>query len=245
MEPLKILEALERGLCTAPQALERLRGEAPLGFAHLDLERRARRGFPEFIFGEGKSAGQLIQIIQRLLNEPGPLLATRVNPEKAEEVQEALPELRYAPSARALYRSSAPWSEGEDLLILSAGSSDAPVAEEALLTARLCGLGVALIQDVGVAGLHRLISRLPRLRRARVIIVVAGMDGALPSVTAGLLACPIIAVPSSVGYGANFGGLAALLAMLNACAAGVTVVNIDNGFGAACAAALILGGARE
>jgi NCAIR mutase (PurE)-related protein len=212
-----------------------------LGFAKVDHHRRLRRGFAEVVFCQGKRPEQVVEIVERLGRSSPNVIATRASPELAEHVTKKLPEVRYDPVARILHL----WRDRRIrhralISVVSAGTSDQAVAAEAALTARLMGHRVDDVHDVGVAGIHRLAGSLPRLREARVLIVVAGMEGALPSVVAGLLCAPVIAVPTSVGYGASFGGLAALLGMLNSCAAGVTVVNIDNGFGAAYAAHLII-----
>jgi pyridinium-3,5-biscarboxylic acid mononucleotide synthase len=214
--------------------------ENDLHFAKPDYERPQRRGIPEVIFGAGKSAAQ-IAAIMRALNEAGQnAFATRVSPELAAEVCAELPEAVYLPEARALVRDVAPLPEKTGkVAVLCAGTSDIAGAEEAAVTAERLGCNVTRLFDVGVAGLHRLLTRLDVFADARVTVVVAGMEGALPSVVSGLTSMPVIAVPTSVGYGASFQGLAALLGMLNSCASGVTVVNIDNGFGAGVAAALI------
>ncbi|MBO7655354.1 MAG: nickel pincer cofactor biosynthesis protein LarB [Kiritimatiellae bacterium] len=220
--------------------------DVDLGFAKPDLERLSRRGIPEVIFGAGKSADQIIAIIRALNDRGQNAFATRVSPEQAERILLALPDARYQPESRILTRDIVPLPEQSGkIVILTAGTSDLPVAEEAAVTAERMGAKVERIYDVGVAGLHRLLSRIGQTADARAVIVVAGMEGALPSVVGGLTDKPVIAVPTSVGYGASFQGLAALLGMLNSCAAGVTVVNIDNGFGAGVAAALInrVGGA--
>ncbi|MCK6521444.1 nickel pincer cofactor biosynthesis protein LarB [Myxococcota bacterium] len=203
--------------------------------ATVDTHRELRTGVPEVIFGLGKTAEQLLTIMQRLNAAGQPALATRVEPDKATWVMDQLPEVMYYPVARVLYLPTpAPVPQGRgEILVICAGTSDLPVAEEAAVVAELLGNRVRRVVDVGVAGLHRVLAHAKELRSARVIIVVAGMEGALPSVVAGLTDKPVIAVPTSVGYGASFQGVAALLGMLNSCASGVTVVNIDNGFGAA------------
>jgi NCAIR mutase (PurE)-related protein len=222
-------------------ALERLR-DLPyedLGFASLDHHRALRKGFPEVVLGEGKTAEQVAAIAERLAARSDRLLVTRADVEMYQAVKERVPDAAYQASARAvtLDRSGEPRRPG--VAVCCAGTSDVPVAEEAAVTAELMGSVVDRMFDVGVAGLHRLLDKLERLRAAKALVVVAGMEGALPSVVAGLVSAPVIAVPTSIGYGASFRGLAPLLAMLNACAAGVAVVNIDNGFGAGFAAALI------
>ncbi|MDR2848994.1 MAG: nickel pincer cofactor biosynthesis protein LarB [Verrucomicrobiota bacterium] len=211
-----------------------------LHFAKPDFDRQQRRGMPEVIYGAGKTAAQ-IAAIMRALNDAGQnAFATRVTPEQSVAVQTELPDAAYHAEACILTRDVAPLPEPKGkVAVLCAGTSDLPVAEEAAVTAERLGAAVERIYDVGVAGLHRLLSRVDRFADARAIVVVAGMEGALPSVVGGLTDKPVIAVPTSVGYGASFQGLAALLGMLNSCAAGVTVVNIDNGFGAGVAAALI------
>ncbi|MNI20939.1 N5-carboxyaminoimidazole ribonucleotide mutase [compost metagenome] len=212
-----------------------------LGFAQLDLEREKRTGFPEVIFGEGKTAEQLEAIIKRLSEHSDRVLATRVDAAKAEHVVAAVEGVSYHATARALTWFKRPMLKVHDgyIAVVCAGTSDLPVAEEAALTAECMGSHVERIYDVGVAGIHRLFRRLDLIRGANAIVVVAGMEGALASVVGGLVAVPIIAVPTSVGYGANLGGIATLLAMLNSCSTGVTVVNIDNGFGAGFSAGLI------
>jgi len=246
MDPTKLralLESVAGGESTVEHALAELR-HLPfrdLGFAHVDHHRHLRNGFPEVVLGAGKTAQQIIDILRELVRGGGNLLATRVDPAKAEAVLAGVPGARYEAVARAIVVEQRPIEKvGRGLiLVVCAGTSDLPVAEEAALTATLLGNEVEKIHDVGVAGLHRLLAHRERLERAAVLVVVAGMEGALPSVVAGLVGRPVIAVPTSVGYGASFGGIAALLGMLNSCAAGVTVVNIDNGFGAGYAAALI------
>jgi len=211
-----------------------------LHFAKPDYDRQQRRGMPEVIYGAGKTAAQ-IAAIMRALNVAGQnAFATRVTAEQASAVRAELPDAVYREDARILTRDVVPLPERKGkVAVLCAGTSDLPVAEEAAITAERLGASVERVFDVGVAGLHRLLSRMDRFADARAIVVVAGMEGALPSVVGGLTDKPVIAVPTSVGYGASFQGLAALLGMLNSCAAGVTVVNIDNGFGAGVAAALI------
>ena len=211
-----------------------------LGFAKVDLHRALRTGFPEVVYGPGKTPEQLVQIAQRIAQTSSKLLITRVGPEALAEVRKALPNVTYNESARAIVldqSEAAPLVTG--VLIAAAGTADLPVAEEAALTAELMGNQVERIWDVGVAGVHRLLESLPALRKARVIVAVAGMEGALPSLIGGLVSVPVIAVPTSVGYGASFQGLAALLAMLNSCSPGISVVNIDNGFGAGYMAGMI------
>jgi len=225
-----------------PEAAEKTENAvADLGFAQLDLEREQRTGFPEVVYGEGKSAEQLIAIVRKLMEHSDRVLATRIAPEKAAAVIEALPAVAYHETARALTWFRRPILRMHDgyVAVVCAGTSDMPVAEEAAITAECMGSRVERVYDVGVAGIHRLFRRLAVIRGADAIVVAAGMEGALASVVGGLVSCPVIAVPTSVGYGASFQGVAALLAMLNSCAAGVAVVNIDNGFGAGYYAALI------
>jgi NCAIR mutase (PurE)-related protein len=215
--------------------------ESDLGFANLDLEREKRTGFPEVIFGEGKSVDQIIAITSKFMQHCERVLATRVDPIKAEAVVAAIPSVTYHPAARALTWFKKPILQVYDgyIAVVCAGTSDLPVAEEAAITAECMGSHVERIYDVGVAGIHRLFKKLPLIRGANSIVVVAGMEGALASVVGGLVDKPIIAVPTSIGYGASFHGIAALLAMLNSCAPGISVVNIDNGFGAGYNASLI------
>jgi NCAIR mutase (PurE)-related protein len=212
-----------------------------LGFARLDTHRRARRGVPEIVLGEGKTPAQLIRIVRRLLPLDELLMVTRLDASAFDAIRYALPQLRYEPSARIAYRPPpSPRRLRGFVPVLTGGTSDLPVAEEAVVTLQLLGSRAARVYDVGVAGVHRLLAYGELLRRARAIIVVAGMEGALASVVGGLVACPVIAVPTSIGYGASFQGLAALLTMLNSCVPGVGVVNIDNGFGAAYLAHIII-----
>ncbi|MCP1307381.1 nickel pincer cofactor biosynthesis protein LarB [Paenibacillus tyrfis] len=213
-----------------------------LGYAQLDLSRPARTGFPEVIYGESKSAEQIAAIFERLAAHTDRVLATRVDADKAAYVAERIPGVKHHPEARALtwLRSGEAVTDGGSYIaVVCAGTSDVPVAEEAAVTAECLGSRVERVYDVGVAGIHRLFRRLPVIRGASAVVVVAGMEGALASVLGGLVAVPVIAVPTSVGYGASFQGVAALLSMLNACAPGISVVNIDNGFGAGYNAALI------
>jgi NCAIR mutase (PurE)-related protein len=227
----------------AAQRIQRALRAAPLedlGFARLDTHREVRQGFPEVILGTGKTAAQIALIAERIVAHGQALLVTRATPDAYEAVRAVAPAAIYHADARTitLAQGTLPGGHGT-ILIACAGTSDLPVAEEAAITAELMGNRVDRIYDVGVAGLHRLLREHDRLQQAHVIIVVAGMEGALPSVVAGLVRVPVIAVPTSIGYGASFGGLAALLGMLNSCANGVAVVNIDNGFGAACVASSI------
>jgi NCAIR mutase (PurE)-related protein len=211
-----------------------------LGFARVDHHRNARQGFPEVIFGQGKTGPQIAAIARRIVDAGYRLLVTRTSREAFDCVQAEIPASKYHELARCitLEQGAVPPGRGT-VLVAAAGTADLPVAEEAVVTAEIMGNTVDRLYDVGVAGLHRLLKEHARLTAARVIIVVAGMEGALPSVVGGLVDVPVVAVPTSVGYGANFGGLTALLAMLNSCATGISVVNIDNGFGAAAIASSI------
>lgn len=239
----KMLQMVRDGSCEVDEALSKLKHmpAESLDFACIDHHRHLRTGFPEVVFGENKSAAQIAAIMERMLAGASVALATRVNPEKAAAVLAQLPGLIYHDEARMLAGNR---KEDNDcgrgtITVVAAGTSDIPVAEEALLTARYLGNRVEKLYDVGVAGIHRLFASREVLDRATVLIVVAGMEGALPSVIGGLVDKPVVAVPTSVGYGTGFGGIAALLGMLNSCAPGIAVVNIDNGFGAACMAAAI------
>lgn len=238
-----ILKRVASRKMSAAQALESLR-DLPfedLEFAKLDRHRSLRRGVPEVIFGEGKSAAQIAAIGARVIAGGQNLIITRLSADKAREVKRLLRGLEYRAEAQlAMIEKEPVRLRGHGIVVvISAGTSDIAVAEEAALCARLFGNRVARLYDVGVAGLHRLTAHLDLLKSASVLIVVAGMEGALPSVVAGMLDKPVIAVPTSVGYGSAFGGIAALLGMLNSCSSGVTVVNIDNGFGAGCVASVI------
>jgi NCAIR mutase (PurE)-related protein len=231
----KLLSRVQAGTMSVPHALENLR-HLPyenLGFARMDNHRTIRQGFPEVIFCEGKTVEQVAAIAWRLLERHGTLLATRASQEMFEAVKTKAPRAVYHLLSRAIVVKAvrAPRPSGR-VLVVSAGTSDIPVAEEAAVTASILGSRVETRYDVGVAGLHRILDARSALEAANVIVVSAGMDGVLPSVVGGLVAKPVIAVPTSIGYGASFHGLAALLTMLNSCAAGVAVVNIDNGFGA-------------
>jgi pyridinium-3,5-biscarboxylic acid mononucleotide synthase len=238
-----LLAAVQSGECPIDEALHRLRGMPfeDLGFANIDHHRALRNGFPEVVLGQGKTTEQVVAISERLAAGDGPVLVTRLAPEAAAALVAAVPGFEYHAIARLAARrgrAGAPSGRGT-ILVVSAGTADQPVAEEAALSAELMGNRVERLYDVGVAGLHRLLDRRERLWEAAVLVVVAGMEGALPSVVGGLVDRPVVAVPTSVGYGTSLGGLAALLGMLNTCAAGVVVVNIDNGFGAAAAASRI------
>jgi hypothetical protein len=238
-----LLAGLERGEVTIEGAMDALRDLpfSDLAFAKPDHHRALRTGLPEVIFGEGKTPTQIAAIAERLADGGENVLVTRLAPPEAQVLLEMAPQFRYEAEARLAVREVAPVpiTGAGTVLVVSAGTSDRPVCEEAAWTAAFAGNAVERLYDVGVAGIHRLLENRARLDEARVIIVVAGMEGALPSVVGGLVDKPVIAVPTSIGYGASFGGLAALLGMLNTCAAGVTVVNIDNGFGAGVAASRI------
>ncbi|HEY2375420.1 MAG TPA: nickel pincer cofactor biosynthesis protein LarB [Gemmatimonadaceae bacterium] len=239
-----LLDQVANGALGIDEALGRLSFEPAesLGFATLDHHRALRQGFPEVVFGEGKSIGHLVGIATRIAERGEGLLVTRLSTEAAAALVDRVPALELNEIARTAYLAPAkrtPRTGRGTILIVTAGTSDLPVAEEAAVTAQALGNCVSRLIDVGVAGIHRVLSRRDDLMTASVILVVAGMDGALPSVIGGLVRVPVIAVPTSVGYGASFHGLAALLTMLNSCAAGITVVNIDNGFGAAVAASRI------
>ncbi len=239
----QLLEQVQQGRLSVSEALEQLR-TLPfenLGFACVDHHRHLRQGFPEVVFAAGKSLAQVRAILTSLRARSDHVLVTRLAPDHAETLAQDFPEARYYPDSRAmtLNRGNIPDRGRGPIVVISAGTSDIPVAEEAAVTAKIMGHRVETVYDCGVAGLHRLLAHQQLFRQATVFIVVAGMEGALPSVVGGLVDRPVIAVPTSVGYGASFGGLAALLAMLNSCANGVAVVNIDNGFGAGYLAALI------
>jgi NCAIR mutase (PurE)-related protein len=238
-----LLDAVAAGhtpVQAAVEALTHLPGE-DIEFAHIDHHRSLRKGFPEVIFGESKTADQIVAIMKRMARQEQVILATRVDAEKAEAILYAFPEARYDAPARMLIleKNPLPRIGRGNILVLSAGTSDIPVAREAYLTAKTMGHAVAAINDVGVAGIHRLFAHKAEIEKATVLVVVAGMEGALPSVVAGMVGRPIIAVPTSVGYGTSFGGITALLAMLNSCSSNVAVVNIDNGFGGGYMAAMI------
>jgi pyridinium-3,5-biscarboxylic acid mononucleotide synthase len=240
----KLLQEVAAGVLCPERALEQLR-DLPfenLGFAHVDHHRALRTGYPEVIFSQGKTAPQVLAIAERILARGCQVLATRLSPEIGQAVTDRFPTADYDPVARTVVvrppDSPLPTPKGQ-VIVVSAGTSDLPVAQEAVVTASAMGARVEAIIDVGVAGIHRLLAYRDRLRAARTVVVVAGMEGALASVVGGLVDVPVIAVPTSIGYGASFNGLAALLTMLNSCASGVMVVNIDNGFGAGYSAALI------
>lgn len=238
-----MLDSVRQGGISVDDAIQKLR-QLPfqdIGCAQVDHHRHLRQGMPEMIYGEGKTVEQIKAIMTVMADKGSNILVSRLAMDEANKVLLAFPAASYHHEARCLtLEYQPPEQRGKGtVLVVSAGTSDIPVAAEAVVTARFLGNRVEQIYDVGVAGIHRLLARSEQLSAAAVIIVVAGMEGALPSVIGGLVDKPVIAVPTSVGYGASFGGIAALLGMLNSCAAGVTVVNIDNGFGAACAASLM------
>jgi NCAIR mutase (PurE)-related protein len=242
----QLLDAVRDGTVDAPAASDRILQAlraAPLddlGYARVDTHRHFRQGFPEVVFGVGKTPAQIAAIAERIVTAGHSLLVTRAAPEAYDAVRAIAPDATYHTEARAITLPAGDIPAGKGtVLIACAGTSDLPVAEEAAVTAELMGNVVDRLYDVGVAGIHRLLRERDRLHAARVIVVVAGMEGALPSVVGGLVSVPVVAVPTSIGYGASFGGIAALLGMLNSCANGVSVVNIDNGFGAACVASAI------
>jgi NCAIR mutase (PurE)-related protein len=239
----KLLKEVSNGKLSVEKALEKLK-DFPfedIGFANIDHHRDLRRGLSEVIFGEGKEVRDIIEIMGRMIKKKENILITRLSPEKAKKVQKKYPKSKYYKRSRALtyIRKPIKITGRGPVMVICAGTSDIPVAEEASVTAEFMGNEVEIIHDVGVSGLHRILARRDIITKAEVLIVVAGMEGALPSVVGGLVDKPVIAVPTSVGYGASFGGIAALLGMLNSCASGVTVVNIDNGFGAGYAASII------
>ncbi|WP_227937748.1 nickel pincer cofactor biosynthesis protein LarB [Alkalihalobacillus deserti] len=237
----EILEQVQKGDLSVSEAKKKLATYEDLGFAKVDHHRKKRQGFSEIVFGEGKSTEQIISIIKALREKNNNVLVTRISKDKAEQVIQACPEFIYHEIAQILlWKNKANVVDVQGYIsIICAGTSDLRVAEEAAITAEALGCNVHRIYDVGVAGIHRLFDHYEEIQQATVSVVVAGMEGALPSVIGGLVSHPVIAVPTSVGYGANFHGLSALLTMLNSCASGISVVNIDNGFGGAYSAALI------
>jgi len=239
LELQKLLEQVAKGELPVTEALQQLTYE-DLTFAKLDYQRAERQGLPEVVWGPGKTPTQIAEILDKLAQHHPVALATRITPEVYGEIQPLLPEARYHPVARICALGNPETRPGQ-VTIVSAGTADIPVAEESAVTCELSGFTVVRRWDVGVSGLHRLLAHQQLLRAADVLIVVAGMEGALPSVVGGLVSQPVIAVPTSIGYGTSFGGMTALMAMLNSCASGLSVVNIDNGFGAAAIAARILG----
>jgi NCAIR mutase (PurE)-related protein len=240
---LQLLQEVERGHLAASEALEKLKHlpYEDAGFAKIDHHRSLRLGLPEVIYSAGKTPAQVSEIFARMSLAGGDVIATRADIATCRAVKELVPQAQYHEQARIVgLRQSGTLPEGGPIAVLCAGTSDVPVAEEAAVTAEYLGLRVLRVHDIGVAGLHRLLAQREVLREARVVVVCAGMEGALPSVVGGLVAAPVIAVPTSVGYGAAFGGLTALLGMLNSCSPNVAVVNIDNGFGAAYVAAMMV-----
>ncbi len=247
-EIAKLLELFDRGEINQEETMQKISalGLEELGFATIDTDRYRRTGIPEVIYSEGKTPRQVAEIAQRMLARGIPILATRASREVYDAVAKQIPGTVYHEMARALvYQPQKPRPSEHYIAVVSAGTSDIPASEEAAVTAEFLGNRVERIYDVGVAGIHRLFHRMDLIRGAAVIIVVAGMEGALASVIGGMVDRPVIGVPCSAGYGANFGGVSALLSMLNSCANGVSVVNIDNGFGAACQAHLIALGYKK
>ncbi|MEH7491768.1 nickel pincer cofactor biosynthesis protein LarB [Neobacillus niacini] len=238
----EILKQVQKGTLSVAEAKDQLATFENLGFAKVDHHRKKRQGFPEVVYGEGKTAEQIISIITALRARNNQVMVTRISEEKAAIVQQACPEFTYHEISQILF-----WKNQKEAIentqgyiaVVAAGTSDLRVAEEAAVTAEILGSKVHRIYDVGVAGIHRLLNHAEEIQNATVSVVVAGMEGALPSVVGGLVSHPVIAVPTSVGYGANFNGLSALLTMLNSCASGISVVNIDNGFGGGYNAVLI------
>ncbi len=241
-EAIQLLEDFRQGKASSDKVLRAFQAApfADLGFAKVDTHRALRKGFPEVVYGAGKTADQIVSIARKISENEKRLLITRVTSAQAKAIRKRIKSATYHAMARCITIESKPFPKRPGTIaIVCAGTSDLPVAEEAAITAEIMGNTVIRIYDVGVAGLHRLLARLDDLLSAHVLIVVAGMEGALPSVVAGFVRKPLIAVPTSIGYGASFGGVAALLGMLNSCGSGVTVVNIDNGFGAGYAASQI------
>jgi hypothetical protein len=241
-EAAQLLEQFRAGKIPREKVLHAFQAApvADLGFAQVDTPRALRKNFPEVIFGAGKTPEQVVKIAAKLLELGQPVLVTRITPDHARALRKKFKLAVHHELARCVTIEKKPLPKRAGFIaVVCAGTSDLPVAEESAVTAEIMGNRVERIHDIGVAGLHRMLARMDRLQSANVIVAVAGMEGALPSVLAGLVAKPVIAVPTSIGYGASFGGIAALLAMLNSCASGVTVVNIDNGFGAGYAASQI------
>jgi NCAIR mutase (PurE)-related protein len=237
------LKKVKSGKTSMDEAMAQLKSLPfeDLGYARIDHHRSLRKGFPEVIWGEGKTATEILSIMRQLKRKGQNVLITRLEERRAKVIQKIFPKSRYYPRSKVLtYLTHSVKFEGKGtILIITAGTTDIPVAEEAVITAQFMGNRVETLYDVGVAGIHRLLSERKKLEAARVLVVVAGMEGALPSVVGGLVDRPVIAVPTSIGYGTSFGGIAALLTMLNSCASGVAVVNIDNGFGAGYMASLM------
>jgi hypothetical protein len=238
-----LLQSVANGIISPEQALEKLQYlnfEPISNFAKIDHQRAMRTGFPEVVFGLGKTPEQITEIMRAMYVKSGQAIATKISAAVYQEIQPHLPASAYSAIAQIFYIGQPLSLQTGKITIVTAGTADLPIAEEAALTAELCGFSVQRLWDVGVAGIHRLWQHQHLLTAADILIVVAGMEGALPSVVAGLVSCPVIAVPTSIGYGANFNGIAPLLTMLNSCATGIGVVNIDNGFGAAILAGKIL-----
>jgi NCAIR mutase (PurE)-related protein len=238
----KLLKDVKNGQTTIEEALVVLKNfpYTDLGFARIDHHREMRTGYPEIIYCAGKSVDQVREIVRVMSERENNVIGTRANQDMFNAVKSIIPEAVYYPMARIIsVQKKKPATPKTRIAVITAGTSDMPIAEEAAITAELLGNNVLRIYDAGVAGIHRLVDKLPEIRDCRVIIVIAGMEGALASVVGGLVDKPVIAVPTSVGYGANFGGISALLAMLTSCSTGVTVVNIDNGFGAGFSASMI------
>ncbi|TPR19262.1 nickel pincer cofactor biosynthesis protein LarB [Apilactobacillus timberlakei] len=242
MTTSEILNKVATGQLSTSEATKLLDNNqtASLGFANVDLSRQQRNGVPEVIYGAGKTSDQIVMIVKALSRQTLPILTTRLTSKKFAELKDDIPNAIYHEKARCMTVGKIAKSKTNDYIaVITAGTSDQPIAEEAAITAETFGNNVKRIYDVGVAGIHRLFSKLDIIREAKVVIVIAGMEGALASVVGGLVSVPVIAVPTSIGYGTNFQGMTALLTMLNSCASGITVVNIDNGFGAAYSASLI------
>lgn len=240
MQINEILKKLQEGSISMEDAESRLQGFVELGFAKVDTQREARNGYPEVIYGEGKTSQQIISIARELEKNKKTVLITRVDEYKAKEIDKFFDSGNYNKDARCYTINTKKKSNSSNYIaVITAGTSDIPIAEEAAITAEQFGNRVERVYDVGVAGIHRLFENIDLIKNAKVVIVIAGMEGALVSVVGGLVNIPVIAVPTSVGYGTNFQGITALLGMLNSCASGVTVVNIDNGFGAAYSASMI------
>jgi len=238
----KLLNDVKSGTTTVDKALEVLKNfpYTDLGFARIDHHREMRTGYPEIIYCAGKSVDQVKEIVRVMSERENNVIGTRANQDMYDAVKSIIPSAVYYPMARIIsVQKKKPEMPESSIAVITAGTSDMPVAEEAAITAELLGNKVLRIYDAGVAGIHRLVDKLPEIRTCRVVVVIAGMEGALASVVGGLVDKPVIAVPTSVGYGANFGGISALLAMLTSCSTGVTVVNIDNGFGAGFSASMI------
>ncbi len=237
----KIIKDIKTGKVSEKKAVEKLKNFSYLDmdYAKVDLHRELRTGFPEVVFGDGKRAEQIRRIALEIYKNHGKVLVTRLSSEKYLKIKEGLPSHIYNSSGKILFAGEEEKLRSKDVPVITGGTADIPVAEEAAVTLKAMGSGVRKIYDAGVSGIHRILSCLNQVRDSNVVIVIAGMDGALPSVVGGCLSQPVIAVPTSAGYGAGAGGIAPLLTMLNSCAPGVVVVNIDNGFGAACAASKI------